>query len=103
MSGKNNKIVPIPETTQGISTSAESKEERSKKKKKKKDKNCYSTFNIDNYNNTNDDDNNIINNDKSNFSANKYTQHNNTKIALEITIKPKMCHQIKMHLFFGKL
>jgi hypothetical protein len=33
---KNNKILPIPETMQGISTSAESKEERSKKKKKKK-------------------------------------------------------------------
>jgi hypothetical protein len=28
------KILPIPETMQGISTSAESKEERSKKKKK---------------------------------------------------------------------
>jgi hypothetical protein len=28
---KNNKILPIPETMQGISTSAESKEERSKK------------------------------------------------------------------------
>ena len=36
MSGKNNKILPIPETMQGISTSAESKEEKSKKKKKKK-------------------------------------------------------------------
>ncbi len=35
VSGKNNKILPIPETMQGISTSAESKEERSKKKKKK--------------------------------------------------------------------
>jgi hypothetical protein len=34
VSGKNNKILPIPETMQGISTSAESKEERSKKKKK---------------------------------------------------------------------
>ncbi len=34
VSGKNNnKIIPIPETMQGISTSAESKEERSKKKK----------------------------------------------------------------------
>jgi hypothetical protein len=33
---KNNKILPIPETMQGISTSAESKEERSKKKQKKK-------------------------------------------------------------------
>ena len=30
---KNNKLLPIPETMQGISTSAESKEERSKKKK----------------------------------------------------------------------
>ncbi len=30
------KILPIPETMQGISTSAESKEERNKKKKKKK-------------------------------------------------------------------
>jgi hypothetical protein len=28
---KNNKILPIPETMQGISTSAESKEERRKK------------------------------------------------------------------------
>jgi hypothetical protein len=35
VSGTNNKILPIPETMQGISTSAESKEERSKKKKKK--------------------------------------------------------------------
>jgi hypothetical protein len=35
VSGKNNKILPIPETMQGISTSAESKEERNKKKKKK--------------------------------------------------------------------
>ena len=35
VSGKNNKILPIPETMQGISTSAESKEERSKKNKKK--------------------------------------------------------------------
>ena len=34
VSGKNNKILPIPETMQGISTSAESKEERSKKIKK---------------------------------------------------------------------
>jgi hypothetical protein len=34
VSGKNNKILPIPETMQGISTSAESKEKRSKKKKK---------------------------------------------------------------------
>jgi hypothetical protein len=33
MEKKNNKILPIPETMQGISTSAESKEERSKKKK----------------------------------------------------------------------
>ncbi len=32
VSGKNNKILPIPETMQGISTSAESKDERSKKK-----------------------------------------------------------------------
>ena len=32
VSGKNNKILPIPETMQGISTSAESKEERKKKK-----------------------------------------------------------------------
>jgi hypothetical protein len=31
VSGKNNKILPIPETMQGISTSAESMEERSKK------------------------------------------------------------------------
>jgi hypothetical protein len=31
---KKKKILPIPETMQGISTSAESKEERSKKKKK---------------------------------------------------------------------
>jgi hypothetical protein len=31
---KNNKILLIPETMQGISTSAESKEERSKKNKK---------------------------------------------------------------------
>jgi hypothetical protein len=38
VSGKNNKILPIPETMQGISTSAESKEERSQKKKKKKKK-----------------------------------------------------------------
>ncbi len=30
VSGKNNKILPIPETMQGISTSAESKEERNK-------------------------------------------------------------------------
>jgi hypothetical protein len=36
VSGKNNKILPIPEIMLGISTSAESKEERSKKKKKKK-------------------------------------------------------------------
>jgi hypothetical protein len=36
VSGKNNKILPIPDTMQGISTSAESKEERSKKKTKKK-------------------------------------------------------------------
>jgi hypothetical protein len=35
VSGKNNKILPIPETMQGISTSAESKEERSQKKQKK--------------------------------------------------------------------
>jgi len=35
VSGKNNKILPIPEIMQGISTSAESKEERSKKNKKK--------------------------------------------------------------------
>ncbi len=35
VSRKNNKILPIPETMQGISTSAESKEERKKKKKKK--------------------------------------------------------------------
>jgi hypothetical protein len=32
VSGKNNKILPIPGTMQGISTSAESQEERSKKK-----------------------------------------------------------------------
>jgi hypothetical protein len=32
VSGKNKKILPIPETMQGISTSTESKEERSKKK-----------------------------------------------------------------------
>jgi hypothetical protein len=31
VSGKNNKILPIPETMQGISTNADSKEERSKK------------------------------------------------------------------------
>jgi hypothetical protein len=31
------KILPIPETMQGISTSAESKEERRKKKKKNVD------------------------------------------------------------------
>ena len=31
VSGKNNRILPIPETMQGISTSAESKEERRKK------------------------------------------------------------------------
>ena len=36
VSGKNNKILPIPETMQGISTSADSKEERSKKKEEKK-------------------------------------------------------------------
>ncbi len=36
VSGKNNKILPIPETMQGISSSAESKEEISKKK-------CYRT------------------------------------------------------------
>jgi hypothetical protein len=36
VSGKNNKILPIPETMQGISTSVESKEERSKRKKEKK-------------------------------------------------------------------
>jgi hypothetical protein len=36
VSGKNNKILPIPETMQGISTSAESKEERSKKQQKNK-------------------------------------------------------------------
>jgi hypothetical protein len=30
VSGKNNKILPIPETMQGISTCAESKEEKSK-------------------------------------------------------------------------
>ncbi len=35
-SGKNNKILPIPETMQGKSTSTESKEERSKIKTKKK-------------------------------------------------------------------
>jgi hypothetical protein len=33
MSGKNNKILPIPETIQCISTSTESKEKRSKKSK----------------------------------------------------------------------
>jgi hypothetical protein len=33
VSGKNNKLLPIPETMQGISTSAESKEEKKKKKK----------------------------------------------------------------------
>jgi hypothetical protein len=64
--------------------------------------NSNSTFNIDNYNNT-IDDNNIIKNDKSNFFANKYAQHNNIKIALEIKIKPKMFHQIKMHVYVGKL
>ena len=31
MSGKNKKILPVPETMQGISTSEESKAERSKK------------------------------------------------------------------------
>jgi len=31
VSGKNNKIIPNPETMQGISTSMESKEERGKK------------------------------------------------------------------------
>jgi hypothetical protein len=36
VSGKNNKILPILETIQGISTSVESKEERSKKKERKK-------------------------------------------------------------------
>ncbi len=35
VSGKNNKILPFPETMHGISTSMESKEERSKKNKKK--------------------------------------------------------------------
>jgi hypothetical protein len=35
VSGKNNKILLIPETLQCISTSAESKKERSKKKKKR--------------------------------------------------------------------
>jgi hypothetical protein len=39
VSGKNNKILPIPETLQGISTSAESKEERSKKNKKNNNNN----------------------------------------------------------------
>ncbi len=34
VNGKNNKVLPIPETMQGIPTSAESKEERKKKKKK---------------------------------------------------------------------
>ncbi len=34
VSGKNYKILPIPETMQGISNNAESKEERSNKKKK---------------------------------------------------------------------
>ena len=43
---KNNKILPIPETMQGISTSAESKEERSKKKNKKKNKNIFKAFNV---------------------------------------------------------
>jgi hypothetical protein len=33
--GKNNKILPIPETMQGISTSEESKKEENSKKKKK--------------------------------------------------------------------
>ena len=36
VSGKNNKILPIPETMQGISTSAESKRKKGAKKKKKK-------------------------------------------------------------------
>jgi hypothetical protein len=36
VSGKNNKILPIPETMQGISTNVESKEEGSTEKKKKK-------------------------------------------------------------------
>jgi hypothetical protein len=44
VSGKNNKILPIPKTMQGISTSAESKEERNKKKKKKKKLNFAVTF-----------------------------------------------------------
>jgi hypothetical protein len=47
VSGKNNKILPIPETMQGISTSAESKEERSKKKKKKSiDQTNYNLKNV---------------------------------------------------------
>jgi hypothetical protein len=37
VSGKNNKILPIPETMQGISTSAESKEEEEEKKKQFKE------------------------------------------------------------------
>jgi hypothetical protein len=36
VSGKNNKILPIPETMQGISTSADSKRNKGAKKKKKK-------------------------------------------------------------------
>jgi hypothetical protein len=44
VSGKNNKILPIPETMQGISTSAESKAERSKKNKKQKKKRPKSLF-----------------------------------------------------------
>jgi hypothetical protein len=43
VSGKNNKILPIPETMQVISTSAESKEERSKKTKKKLFGTCLRT------------------------------------------------------------
>jgi hypothetical protein len=36
VSGKNNKILPIPETMQGISTRAESKRKKGAKKTKKK-------------------------------------------------------------------
>jgi hypothetical protein len=38
VSGKNNKILPIPETMQGLSTSTESKGRKEQKKKNKKKK-----------------------------------------------------------------
>jgi hypothetical protein len=40
VSGKNNKILPIPETTQGISTSAESQKRKKCAKKKIKKMVC---------------------------------------------------------------